>query len=216
MSDDCPPHDDLARRSSDELVAYLAEQRDGGHPECAKRALEILAFGHWDQIHYRVALKVPPSDVEDVTASVIESAISSSFDGRAVGQFVSWLKTITQYRIADYYRKRERLPSLEPLPEEHEGDEQIWGAISEDDDEFATVAIREAAAKVLEGRSQVHEHVIRLYGPNELNFMGYSAAETAAEIETAHRGETMSEANVHQIWRRFKAELQDELGLEGS
>jgi DNA-directed RNA polymerase specialized sigma24 family protein len=216
LPDDCRSHEDLQRLSNEELIKYLLEQRDAGRPQCAKHALEVLAFGYWQQVQYRVRRKVPAPDVEDVAAGVIESAISSTFDGRAIGQFVSWLNTITHYRIADYHRSRERRPRPEPLPEEHEGEEEIWGAIGAEDGRLEAVLAREGAARVLSRRSAVHQDVIRLYGPNELNFVALAAAEAAARIEATHPGEAMSEANVHQIWRRFKTDLQDELGLPGS
>jgi DNA-directed RNA polymerase specialized sigma24 family protein len=216
LPDDCRPHQELARLSNEELLDYLAAERDAGRPDCAKRALEILAFGYWDHVRLRVWRKVPREDVDDVTATVIESAISSSFDGRAIGQFVSWLNTITQFRIADYHRRREREAPTTPLPEEHEGAEEIWGATGGDDAELAAVAVREAAGRVLETRSPLHQDVIRLYGPHELNFMACSAAETAERVMAIHQGETMSEDNVHQIWSRYNAELHRELGLGGS
>jgi DNA-directed RNA polymerase specialized sigma24 family protein len=213
---DCRPYQELSDLDDEALLEYLTSERDAGRPECAKRALEVLAFGYWQHVHHRVWRKVPCEDVEDVTAAVIESAISSSFDGRAIGQFVSWLNTITQFRIADYHRSREREGKAVPFPEEHEAAEEIWGAIGSEDPELEAIAVREACGRVLETRSQVHRHVIKLYGPHELNCMAYSAAETAEHVMAAHPGETMTEANVHKVWSRFKDELERELGLGGS
>ena len=48
----------------------------------------MLVFGHWHNVSRRVALKVPPSAVEDVTADVLVSAIQSAFDGVSAGEFV--------------------------------------------------------------------------------------------------------------------------------
>jgi DNA-directed RNA polymerase specialized sigma24 family protein len=212
----CRPHNELNRLSNEELVAYLVEQRDAGRTECAKYAVEILAFGYWKHVRFRVWRKVPKEDVDDVTAEVIESAIGSAFDGRVIGQFVSWLNTITKFRIADYHRKRERGLETTPLPEEHPGTEDVWGAVGEEDGELEAVAVLEAAARVLRRRSPVHQLVIRLYGPHALNFMALSAAETVERVKGANPGESMSEANVHQIWHRYKKGLQAELGLPGS
>ena len=58
--------------------------------------------------------------------------------------------------------------------------------------------------------------MIRLYGPNALDFMDLSARETAAKVEKLNPGSGMSEANVHQIWKRFKDDLEHEAGLGGS
>lgn len=212
---DCRSEGELSNLPDEALLAYVVEERDAGRPHCAKKAVAVLAFGYQDFIHYRVKAKVTIADVEDVTAIVLESVVRSAFDGRSVGEFKNWLKVIAQRRVADYHGKREGRPPIEPLGSEHEGEDEVWGNEPATGDEAAAIAIRELAGRLLEQRNQIHQLVIRLYGPNELNYMGLGAAETAAQVEQAH-ATTMSEANVHQIWRRFKKEFGDELSLGGS
>jgi DNA-directed RNA polymerase specialized sigma24 family protein len=209
----CLSETELSRFSDEQLLAYIVEQRESGRPQCAKQALAVLAFGHWDRVYYWVAAKVPAGDVEDVTAVVIESALGSAFDGRSIGRFIAWLKVIAQRRIADYHRGAERVPGLEPLADEHEGEEEVFGEQPAEGSQEEAILTREAVGRVLEDRSEVHQTVVRLYGPNELGFMGLSARETAERTEELHPGSNMSEANVHQIWRRFRSDVAEAPGM---
>ena len=144
--------------------------------------------------------------------NVMESAIKSTFSGKVIGEFGSWINTITSRRIADYHRDREgKQPSL--LDEEHEGDEDLRGAGGETEPETALVEYRDAAERVLAERSELHQRVIRLYGPGHLGFLDLSGSEVCNEF-AGNSGQEMSEANVHQIWRRFKKDLEVALGYE--
>ena len=209
----CLSETELSRFSDEQLLAYIVEQRESGRPQCAKQALAVLAFGHWGRVHYWVAAKVPAGDVEDVTAAVVESALGSAFDGRSIGRFIAWLKVIAQRRIADYHRGAERSPDVEPLRDEHQGDEEVFGEQPSEESEEEAILTREAVGRVLETRSEVHQTVIRVYGPNELGFMELSARETVERTEQLHPGSNMSEANVHQIWRRFRSDVADAPGM---
>lgn len=209
----CLSETELSRFSDEQLLAYIVEQREAGRSQCTKQALAVLAFGHWDRIHYWVAAKVPTGDVDDVTAAVVESALTSAFDGRSIGRFIAWLKVIAKRRIADFHGKAERSLDLEPLAVEHQGEEEFFGEQPSEGSEEEAVLIRETVGRLLEGRSALHRTVIRLYGPNELGFMGLSAREAAERTEQLHPGSNMTEANVHQIWRRFRSDVDDALGM---
>jgi DNA-directed RNA polymerase specialized sigma24 family protein len=181
--------------------------------------LAVLAFGRWDLVRYIVAQKVPAQEVDDVTALVIESALKSAFDGRSIGEFVNWLKMIAVRRRADFHRDRERGPDTVALPtdgEKDDGERTLFDPEPGSEDDTDLVHYREAAGRVLERRSEIHQLVIRLYGPNELGYMALSAREAAAQVEATHVGASMSETNVHKIWNRFKNDLERELGLGGS
>lgn len=213
---DCRSEAELARLSNEELLDYVVAMREAGRPECAKRALAILAYGYEGLVHYMVADRVPARDVDDVAQTVLISALRSVFLGKTMGEFVNWLKVIARRRIADYHGGVEREPDMLPLADEHEEDEEIFGARPASEAESGAIQTREAFGRVLEGRGDLHRLVIRLYGPNELGCLDLSAAETAEEVNRAHSGQTMSEANVHKIWSRFREDVADELGLGGS
>lgn len=210
---DCRSEHELSRLSDEQLLAYLVERREAGRSDCATQAFAILAFGHWDRVQAWVRIKVPAADVEDLTQTVMESALKSAFAGTTVGEFVSFLKVITQRRIADFFVRRERELEADPLPEENPENEGVFGATPHTGPEQDAVLIRECFGRALEDRSALHQTVIRLYGPPELGCEGLAAREAAAATERVHPGSSMSEANVHQIWKRFKTDVEDELGM---
>ena len=60
-------------------------------------------------VYNRVRYVIPEQDVEDVTQEIFLSLMKSlkSFKGEA--QFTTWLRTLTNRRVADYYRRRNPL-----------------------------------------------------------------------------------------------------------
>jgi len=199
---------ELDQLGDDDLVAYIAAAREAGCDESARSAMGILAFRREPQIAARVALKIPPADVEDVTMEVIESVLRSAFDGKVIGQFVNFLNMIRSRRIADYHRKRENDPGQAPLPSEHGDDEEIWGEEPSVEDESGAIAFRDAVERVLATRSPTHRRIIELYGPAGI---GEDLTAAATVERMAAEGETVSEANVQQVWHRFKNDLEAEL-----
>lgn len=203
---------ELEPLTDEELVEAIAAARDAGDLAAARHICGMLAFRHWGKVLARVKLRTPRADAEDVAMTVMESVVRSAFDGKQVGRFHAWVAVITNRRIADYTREKEGKPTLDPLPDEHEGDEDFWVRLPQGAAENALLPYREIAERIRSARpNPIHQHVIRLYGPLELNYLDLGAAATATEITRLHPGERVSEANVHQIWRRFKAELADAL-----
>jgi len=206
------PESELAALGDEAVVDYIARARDADRIDEAKRASAVLAFGLWKVVSYQVAAKVPSDDVADVAGNVIESAMKSVFDGRSVGEFRSWLRTITSRRIADYWIAKENKPTPEPIDR---GTDEWQLEPGAEDGHYASFETRDAAARLLEERDGVHQMVIRLYGPDVLGYEQLPAKEVALQVEAA-LSTPMSEANVHQIWSRFRRELQIALGVEGS
>jgi RNA polymerase sigma factor (sigma-70 family) len=183
---------ELQLLTDEDLLAYLQLARKAGRVDLLKRALAVLVFGYMDNVTNRVRLKVPEEDVEDVAAVVLESAISSAFDGRSTGEFRAWLHRIVDRRVADYYRRREGKPKLMRLPTAHLGDEEAWGDEPAEDFSEAVDASR-AFRQTYEELSDDHRNVVDLYvlGP-------------CSAVEAAERIPGMTEANVHQIGSRFQ------------
>ena len=69
-------------------------------------AFTILYERYLPMVHNRVRYVIPTQDVEDVTQEVFVAMMKSlkSFKGNA--KFSTWLRTLTNRRVADYYRKR--------------------------------------------------------------------------------------------------------------
>ncbi len=82
-----------------ELIRQIVQgQRD---------VFSILYERHLPAVYKRVRYRIPESDVEDVTQEVFITALRSlkSFKGNA--QFSTWLRTLTNRRVADFYRNKE-------------------------------------------------------------------------------------------------------------
>jgi RNA polymerase sigma factor (sigma-70 family) len=186
---------ELNQLSDEQLIAYAQRARTLGHFDAMTVALRILAFGYFDIVRVRVALKVPAKDVEDVAMDIIESALNSIFDGSSVGEFRSWLNTITQRRIADYHRRKESRPDTVPLPEP--GDDDNWGQEPSAEFEGTAMDARSVIDTAIGELNQTHVRIVDLYV-----FQDRPAGEVAAECDT-------SEANVHQVGSRFRKRLRE-------
>jgi RNA polymerase sigma-70 factor (ECF subfamily) len=93
-------------RSDQELVR-IAQQG-------SLEAFTMLYERYLSVVYKRVCCLVPESDVEDVTQEVFISLMKSlkSFQGSA--KFSTWLRTLTDRRIADYHRRRSRKAAEQP------------------------------------------------------------------------------------------------------
>jgi RNA polymerase sigma factor (sigma-70 family) len=200
------PEHALSGLADDALIDYLRAAREAGRHDAMKAAVAVLVFGYHDTLMNRARLKLPDPDVADVVSETLASAIASAFDGSSVGEFKSWLHTILSRRIADYHDARTRRPKTAPLAGEHLGDDEVWGAEPSEPFEGDALHARgclEQAYCELERDS--HRAVIDLYV-----LRAHSAAETAELV-----GESMTEANVHQIASRFQRRFK-QLLEEGS
>ncbi|MCB0828295.1 MAG: hypothetical protein KDB62_05745 [Solirubrobacterales bacterium] len=205
----------LADLSDEHLIQHLVRARDGGDRDQFKRSIDLLVYRRYDHIVGKVGLKVPEQDVEDVAMNAITSAIGSfDFRGTTMGEFVSGLNTITERRIADYHRHRERDAKDERLGGDADEDSQGIEP-KETDRETGGVALRMVVDQVISRRSAAHQTVIRL------RIDGHSAKETAALVNEQRPGDgsggdpsPMTPANVDQIFSRFKRDLR--AAIEGS
>jgi RNA polymerase sigma-70 factor, ECF subfamily len=74
---------------------------------------DLLAFDslynrHVKAVYNRVRYVIPETDVEDVTQDVFLAALCSLPTFRGEAQFSTWLRTLTNHKVAEYYRKRSR------------------------------------------------------------------------------------------------------------
>ncbi len=195
------PDHELEELADDSLIGYVRAARDAGEPDAARRGVQILVYGHWDNVVRRVRMKVPAVDVEDVAGEVIVSAVRSAFDGESVGEFKVWLGTITGRRVADYHRDKEGDPDVGTL---RSGEEDQPGAEPEVASDEGYADVQDAIARVLSRLSGEHRKVVELNVLEDL-----PAGDVAAQVPG------MTDANVHQIVRRFRKALRLELGDTG-
>ena len=179
----------LQRLDDDALIEYMRRARAAGHPS-AGMALAMLVYGHWSNVERRIRLKVAEPYVADLTGDVIADAIASAFDGSSVGQFVSWLRTITQRAIADFYRRGAGpVPLAEPPVIEPAAPSDV-----------GAVEVRDAIERVMATMREDHRRVVDI-----LVFGDGTAADAVREVPG------VSAANAHQIVSRFRRSLRAEL-----
>src|SRR5512146_389214 len=86
---------------SDELL--IKKFKDG-----YSSAFNELYQRHLSGVYKRVRYMVPEQDVEDTTQEVFLAALKSLASFRGEAQFSTWLRTLTNHKIAEYYRKCNR------------------------------------------------------------------------------------------------------------
>jgi hypothetical protein len=190
------------------LVAHIAVAREAGDADGAKAAAGHLAWGFEEIIRVKVRMKVPSGAVDDVVGEVLLSVLGASFDGKILGQFRAFLNTIIKYRIADFHRAEERRPDQDPLPSGYQGDEEVWGTEPAVGDSADIIALLDAIERVIATRNELHQRIIRLYGPDPF---GEALSGAGAVERLAAEGEIVSVDNVQQVWRRFKVDLAKDL-----
>ena len=201
----------LDRLGDEDLVAYVVAAREAGQPEAGKRATDVLAFRIQPLVEARVAAKVGRDAQEDVVMEVLASFLQSAFDGKVILSVRAFVATIAKRRIADHYRRLERDPEQVPLPGGGD-DDDVWGAEPGAEDDTSAAGYMDAVERLLADRNEIHQRVIRLYGPEAMNGLDFTGAEVVAAL--AEQGEEITIANVQQIWHRFKSELEAELRTE--
>lgn len=79
-------------------------------------AFNELYHRHISSVLRRVRFVIPGSDVEDVTQEVFLAALKSLPSFRGEAQFRTWLRTLTNHKVAEYYRKRNRKREAPQVP----------------------------------------------------------------------------------------------------
>ena len=194
--------------SDEEILEYIRRARLAGEADTTRVALAILVYRHMDEIERRVRRKAPAHLVEEIASMAFTAAIVAAMRGAEIEiSFRAWLFKIVDRRgIADYFRKHESDPDVRPLPEEHDGDDDVWGDVNAIADETGHIGTMELIESVLAELNPVHQAVVDLHV-----FQAYSAKETADlvnEREDADPREAMTEPNVNQIASRFRARLR--------
>ena len=72
------------------------------------QAFDSLYNRHVKAVYNRVRYVIPETDVEDVTQDVFLAALCSLPSFRGEARFSTWLRTLTNHKVAEYYRKRSR------------------------------------------------------------------------------------------------------------
>ncbi len=92
--------------TSDEIL--IKQFKDG-----SREAFDTLYQRHLPNVYKRVRYVIPESDVEDVTQEIFIAVLRSLSNFRGEAQFGTWLRTLTNHKVAEFYRRRTR--KQEPL-----------------------------------------------------------------------------------------------------
>jgi RNA polymerase sigma factor (sigma-70 family) len=189
----------LVALSTQRLVAVLCAARAAGDKETAHRALGVLVFNHHETIRRAVRRNVPSADVDHVAGEVVAAAVGSRFDGESVGQFVSWCKTITRRRIAEYHAATAKNPRYVSIDRQDEGDEAAGIELAVDGGQSA-IHVQDAIDQALAMLSPAHRDVVDLV---------IIADQPGSAAVSSMAG--MTTANVHKICSRFRRDVAQAL-----
>jgi RNA polymerase sigma-70 factor (ECF subfamily) len=95
--------------ASDEVL--IQQFKDGN-----RDAFNALYRRYLPNVYNRVRYVIPAEDVEDVTQEVFLAAVKSLPAFRGEAQFGTWLRTLTNHKVAEYYRKRNRKQDVQHAP----------------------------------------------------------------------------------------------------
>lgn len=96
----------------DELLVQKVQQ---GNLE----AFNVLYERYFAIVYRRVSYTVPERDVEDVTQEIFIAAVKSLKNFRGDSKFRTWMRTLIQRQIADYYRQRKSVHADVDIEAEH-------------------------------------------------------------------------------------------------
>ena len=71
---------------------------------------------HLPTVHNRVRYVIPEADVEDVTQEVFIAAMKSLNAFRGESLFSTWLRALTNFKVAEYYRRKNRKQTPREAP----------------------------------------------------------------------------------------------------
>lgn len=176
---------------SDETLIRLAQ-------EGRLDAFNQLYERHLPTVYRRVRYVVPAQDIEDVTQEVFITVMRSlkSFKGNA--QFTTWLRTLTNRRIVDYYRSRKPAERQQTM----QLSESAFGLLPDTSPAAnpAHADDRIELRRALSALPEQYQEVILLRFAEELQFNEIAAVQGRSLEATK------------SLFRRAIAELRKELG----
>jgi RNA polymerase sigma-70 factor (ECF subfamily) len=79
-------------------------------------AFNSLYERYLPRVQNRVRYVVPEPDIEDVTQEVFIAVLKSLGSFRGESLFSTWLRTLTNFKVAEYYRRRNRKQDPREVP----------------------------------------------------------------------------------------------------
>ncbi|MBN1563906.1 MAG: sigma-70 family RNA polymerase sigma factor [Anaerolineae bacterium] len=170
---------------------YLAQCAQQGDREAFMKLYDLYI----DKVYNRVKSKVPASYVEDVTQEVFIAVLRSLHRFEYRSRFSTWLYTIVNRQIADFYRQRNRASDAPEVSLDHVDYFLSDSAFSEHGEERALVQ------KAFNTLPDHYQEIILLRFADGLTF-----------AEIAEQREQSLEAT-KSLYRRAIQALRDEMGV---
>jgi RNA polymerase sigma-70 factor (ECF subfamily) len=174
--------------ASDELLARKAQLGD-------RDAFYALYNRYLQRVYNRVKSKVPPQDVEDVTQDIFIALVRSLDSYQQRSRFNTWLYTIVNRQIADFYRRRSRSERGQPIELDSDGAPEI-PSTAEHEEADQRMIIQTAL-------NTLPEHY------QEIILMRFADGLTFAEIAD-QRGQSLEA--VKSLYRRAVQAIRDNMG----
>ena len=200
----------MAQTQPGRLLAYVHAARLTGNDKAAFNAMSILMFSMRPIIRAKVALKVPPHELDEMTSGAIthltEAAMKKPPKGESITQLRGWMGVVIGNFCSGDYRSgssdiRRRTLSYDVADDDGA---QIW-EWGDPDGAYDLIDYWDIIDRRLAGLSDEHEMVVRL------KVFGGLPAEMVAEFMNTEYGLRYSANRVDKIASRFKIELKKEL-----
>ena len=193
-----PTRELLARRTDEELIAFVRTARERGAHGALNAAFEMLQFRHQDRVRARLRLKLPADRVDDAVQDIFLDAFRAVVAGRPIERFPAWLNSVVANTIAEFWRGKDGRGVQNERAGVQLDDRRDGSPAYElaDDGGFEASSTSMLVDDLIAGRRPSHQAIVRM---NVLE--GRPANEVAAAT-----GETA--ANVYQVAKRFRDELR--------
>lgn len=179
--------------ASDGNEEHLARRAQQGDREAFLKLYDL----YLNKVYNRVRSKVPPQYVEDVTQEVFIAVIRSLHRFEQRSRFSTWLYTIVNRQIADFYRQRNRHTDQESVSLD-----EVEYMLAEPAEQTEYGSEQALVQKALNDLPEHYQEIILLRFADGLTF---------AEI-AKKRSQTLEA--VKSLYRRAIQALRDEMGTD--
>lgn len=170
----------------------LARQAQNGDREAFLKLYDL----YLQKVHNRVRSRVPAPYVEDVTQEVFIAVIRSLGKFKQQSRFSTWLYTIVNRQIADFYRHRSR-----KIEQRSMSLDRIENLVSNSDHHHERSDERALIQKVLENLPEHYQEIILMRFADGLTF-----AEIAEERDQSLEA-------VKSLYRRAIQAIRDQMDV---
>lgn len=178
----------IGRDPSDEQLARGAQTGD-------RDAFFALYERYLQRVTNRVRSKVPRQDVEDVTQDIFVAVVRSLDRYEQRARFNTWLYTIVNRQIADFYRRRQRKDAPDTLELDGEGELAVAWPVDE--------SLQEDQTQMRQALDRLPDHY------SDIILMRFADGLSFAEI-AERRGQTLDA--VKSLYRRALQALREAMG----